>query len=157
MIGASHGCYPKTETVNLGRFISVMKFRPLIWQNTHPYVVADRLEDVTVRIQCIACLVHCVAAQPMLLPKYIFIIFKKKLKKGWCFFLCVCVLLFACCNFIDFYPLRLISFFLSFFLSFVLSFFLSFLFACFTFIALHCTALRRCVFVCSKGTGSERA
>lgn len=94
MIGASHGCYPKTETVNLGRFISVMKFRPLIWQNTHPYVVADRLEDVTVRIQCIACLVHCVAAQPMLLPKYIFIIFKKKAKKGLVFFfVCVCVVI----------------------------------------------------------------
>ena len=39
--------YPKTEVVNLGRFISVMKFRPLIWQNTHPYLLADRLEDLT--------------------------------------------------------------------------------------------------------------
>lgn len=39
--------YPKTEIVNLGRFISVMKFRPLLWQNTHPYIVADRIEDVT--------------------------------------------------------------------------------------------------------------
>ena len=27
--------------------MSVLKFRPLIWQNTHSYVVADRMEDVT--------------------------------------------------------------------------------------------------------------
>jgi ribosome biogenesis protein BMS1 len=45
--GVSNGQYPKTEIVNLGRFISVIKFRPLIWQNTHPYVVGDRLEDIT--------------------------------------------------------------------------------------------------------------
>ena len=32
---------------NLARFISVLKFRPLIWRNSHPYVLADRLEDVT--------------------------------------------------------------------------------------------------------------
>jgi ribosome biogenesis protein BMS1 len=24
-----------------------MKFRPLVWRTTHPYVLADRLEDVT--------------------------------------------------------------------------------------------------------------
>ena len=38
----THGEYPKTEMQNLSRFISVMKFRPLIWRNTHPYVLADR-------------------------------------------------------------------------------------------------------------------
>eukprot|EP00051_Salpingoeca_urceolata_P033969 m.22984 g.22984 ORF g.22984 m.22984 type:complete len:1182 (+) comp7018_c0_seq1:219-3764(+) len=43
----SNGLYPRTEILNLGRFISVMKFRPLIWRNTHPYVLADRMEDVT--------------------------------------------------------------------------------------------------------------
>ena len=32
------GRYPKTEVHNLARFISVAKFRPLIWRNTHPYV-----------------------------------------------------------------------------------------------------------------------
>ncbi|KAJ1480647.1 hypothetical protein T484DRAFT_1626822 [Baffinella frigidus] len=41
------GRYPKTEVLNLARFISVAKFRPLVWRNTHPYVVADRFEDVT--------------------------------------------------------------------------------------------------------------
>jgi len=30
------GRYPKTEVHNLARFISVAKFRPLIWRNTHP-------------------------------------------------------------------------------------------------------------------------
>lgn len=35
------------QVVNLGRFISVLKFRPLQWQNTHPYILADRMEDIT--------------------------------------------------------------------------------------------------------------
>jgi ribosome biogenesis protein BMS1 len=39
--------YPKTDVINLARFISTQKFRPLIWRNTHPYLVADRFEDVT--------------------------------------------------------------------------------------------------------------
>ncbi|TPX32892.1 hypothetical protein SmJEL517_g04088 [Synchytrium microbalum] len=45
--GLIHGRYPKQEILNLSRFISVMKFRPLIWRNSHPYVIADRVEDVT--------------------------------------------------------------------------------------------------------------
>ena len=40
--GLSHGCYPKTEIHNLGRFISVMKFRPLQWRASHPFVLVDR-------------------------------------------------------------------------------------------------------------------
>ena len=44
---SGHPRYPKSEVMNLARFISVMKFRPLIWRNTHPYVLVDRLEDVT--------------------------------------------------------------------------------------------------------------
>ncbi|XP_067140076.1 ribosome biogenesis protein BMS1 homolog [Centruroides vittatus] len=39
--------YLKTEVHNLGRFISVMKFRPLQWQTSHPYVLVDRMEDLT--------------------------------------------------------------------------------------------------------------
>ena len=35
------------QVSNLARFISIMKFRPLVWRNTHPSVVADRMEDVT--------------------------------------------------------------------------------------------------------------
>ncbi|CAG8467667.1 7381_t:CDS:10 [Ambispora leptoticha] len=39
--------YPNQEIQNLSRFISIMKFRPLIWRNTHPYLLADRVEDLT--------------------------------------------------------------------------------------------------------------
>ncbi|KAJ3155122.1 Glycoside hydrolase 2 (Mannanase, beta-galactosidase) [Geranomyces variabilis] len=45
--GLVNGRYLKNEVLNLSRFISVMKFRPLIWRNTHPYVLADRVEDLT--------------------------------------------------------------------------------------------------------------
>ncbi|XP_044745968.1 ribosome biogenesis protein BMS1 homolog isoform X2 [Coccinella septempunctata] len=39
--------YLKNEIKNLGRFISVMKFRPLTWRSTHSYLLVDRLEDLT--------------------------------------------------------------------------------------------------------------
>ena len=45
--GMINGKYPKNEVMNLSRFISVMKFRPLVWRNTHPYVMVDRIEDIT--------------------------------------------------------------------------------------------------------------
>ncbi|KAK6482157.1 ribosome biogenesis protein BMS1-like protein [Huso huso] len=45
--GMVHSEYQKQEIRNLGRFISVMKFRPLVWQTAHPYVLADRMEDLT--------------------------------------------------------------------------------------------------------------
>ncbi|XP_061088772.1 ribosome biogenesis protein BMS1 homolog [Conger conger] len=45
--GMVHGEYQTQEVRNLGRFISVMKFRPLVWQTSHPYVLADRMEDLT--------------------------------------------------------------------------------------------------------------
>eukprot|EP00958_Prasinococcus_capsulatus_P016412 scaffold1809_cov386-Prasinococcus_capsulatus_cf.AAC.41 len=41
------GRYPKREVLNLARFISVTKPRPLTWRASHPYVVADRFEDST--------------------------------------------------------------------------------------------------------------
>eukprot|EP00056_Hartaetosiga_gracilis_P012277 m.195475 g.195475 ORF g.195475 m.195475 type:complete len:323 (+) comp13667_c2_seq5:161-1129(+) len=41
------GMYPQRDINNLARFISVMKFRPLMWRNSHPYLLVDRLEDVT--------------------------------------------------------------------------------------------------------------
>ena len=47
MSGQIHGHYPKADVHNLARFISVMKFRPPDWRGTHPYVIADRLEDLT--------------------------------------------------------------------------------------------------------------
>ncbi|XVF41292.1 hypothetical protein PTKIN_Ptkin01aG0268800 [Pterospermum kingtungense] len=45
--GLIHGRYPKREIHNLARFISVMKFPPLSWRTSHPYIVVDRFEDVT--------------------------------------------------------------------------------------------------------------
>ncbi|KAI8868743.1 DUF663-domain-containing protein [Ramicandelaber brevisporus] len=47
--GVLNGRYPDREILNLSRFISVMKFRPLQWRNTHPYLLADRIEDLTDR------------------------------------------------------------------------------------------------------------
>ncbi|KAF9235172.1 DUF663-domain-containing protein [Melanogaster broomeanus] len=47
--GVLNGRYPDTEILNLSRFISVMKFRPLIFRNSHPYLLADRIEDLTPR------------------------------------------------------------------------------------------------------------
>lgn len=39
--------YLKREVHNLARFISVMKFHASSWRSAHPYIVADRFEDVT--------------------------------------------------------------------------------------------------------------
>ncbi|GAB6028474.1 Glycoside hydrolase 2 (Mannanase, beta-galactosidase) [Chamberlinius hualienensis] len=39
--------YQQTEIHNLGRFISVMRIRPLQWRTNHPYILADRMEDLT--------------------------------------------------------------------------------------------------------------
>jgi ribosome biogenesis protein BMS1 len=45
--GVINGRYPDREILNLSRFISVMKFRPLKWRNEHPYLMADRITDLT--------------------------------------------------------------------------------------------------------------
>ncbi|WFD06512.1 Glycoside hydrolase 2 (Mannanase, beta-galactosidase) [Malassezia vespertilionis] len=47
--GIINGRYPDTEIQNLCRFISVMKFRPLTFRNTHAYFLADRMEELTSR------------------------------------------------------------------------------------------------------------
>ncbi|KAK0464475.1 GTP binding protein [Desarmillaria tabescens] len=49
--GVLNGRYPDSEILNLSRFISVMKFRPLVFRNAHPYLLADRIEDLTPREQ----------------------------------------------------------------------------------------------------------
>ncbi|XP_050659873.1 ribosome biogenesis protein BMS1 homolog isoform X2 [Macaca thibetana thibetana] len=43
--GMVHGEYQNQEIHNLGRFITVMKFRPLTWQTSHPYILADSVRD----------------------------------------------------------------------------------------------------------------
>lgn len=45
--GVINGRYPDREILNLTRFMSVMKFRPLKWRNEHPYLLADRVTDLT--------------------------------------------------------------------------------------------------------------
>lgn len=52
--GMRHGKYLKREVLNLGRFISVMKFRPLSWRTAHGYLVrhtntCTRIKSVEVR------------------------------------------------------------------------------------------------------------
>ncbi|KIY31115.1 ribosome biogenesis protein BMS1 [Cryptococcus gattii E566] len=47
--GVMNGRYPDAEINLLSRFISVMKFRPLVFRNQHPYLVADRIQDLTPR------------------------------------------------------------------------------------------------------------
>mmetsp|Transcript_9528 Transcript_9528/g.17318 ORF Transcript_9528/g.17318 Transcript_9528/m.17318 type:complete len:1164 (+) Transcript_9528:3-3494(+) len=45
--GVINGKYLKNEVKQLSMFISRVKYRPLVWRNTHPYVVVDRHEDIT--------------------------------------------------------------------------------------------------------------
>ncbi|KRT86470.1 hypothetical protein AMK59_550 [Oryctes borbonicus] len=45
--GIIHGEYLRNEIKNLGRFISIMKFRPLTWRMSHSHLLADRYEDLT--------------------------------------------------------------------------------------------------------------
>ncbi|XP_074111082.1 ribosome biogenesis protein BMS1 homolog [Cotesia typhae] len=45
--GQIHNEYLRNEVKNLARFISVMKFRQLTWRSSHPYILADRVEDMT--------------------------------------------------------------------------------------------------------------
>uniref|UniRef100_A0A5S6QFK8 Bms1-type G domain-containing protein n=1 Tax=Trichuris muris TaxID=70415 RepID=A0A5S6QFK8_TRIMR len=39
--------YLGNEVKNLARFISVMKFHPSTWRSTHPYLLIDRMEQLT--------------------------------------------------------------------------------------------------------------
>lgn len=43
----THEDYLSREVLNLARFISVTKYRPIRWRTEHPYVLADRVEDVS--------------------------------------------------------------------------------------------------------------
>jgi len=45
--GVLNGRYPDTEIMRLSRAISVLKFRPLRWKTSHPHVLADRMEELT--------------------------------------------------------------------------------------------------------------
>ena len=54
MSGVVNGKYPKHEVKRISLYISRTKFRPLVWRNSHPYVVVDRVEDVTPQQRLIA-------------------------------------------------------------------------------------------------------
>lgn len=45
--GVVNNKYLKHEVKRLSLYLSRIKTRPLIWRNSHPYVVIDRLEDTT--------------------------------------------------------------------------------------------------------------
>jgi ribosome biogenesis protein BMS1 len=45
--GLVHGAYPKGDVNNLALYISRTKTRPLQWRSVHPYLLVDRVEDVT--------------------------------------------------------------------------------------------------------------
>ncbi|PJF17791.1 hypothetical protein PSACC_02391, partial [Paramicrosporidium saccamoebae] len=49
--GLLHGRYLPREILNLSRFISVTKPRPIVWRSSHPYVIADRVEDLTPAVE----------------------------------------------------------------------------------------------------------
>lgn len=46
--------YYKSDVQNLIRFISQLKFRPLLWRNSHPHLLVDRFEDNTPAAQVAA-------------------------------------------------------------------------------------------------------
>uniref|UniRef100_A0A0N4ZZ43 Bms1-type G domain-containing protein n=1 Tax=Parastrongyloides trichosuri TaxID=131310 RepID=A0A0N4ZZ43_PARTI len=45
--GVKKDQYLNAEVKNLARFISVVKFRPIIWRQNHSYILVDRFEDLT--------------------------------------------------------------------------------------------------------------
>ncbi|KAF7636072.1 Bms1-type G domain-containing protein [Meloidogyne graminicola] len=47
LTGLKFNKYLRHEIKNLGRFISVAKLRPILWRNSHPYLICDRIEDLT--------------------------------------------------------------------------------------------------------------
>ncbi|CAF0845380.1 unnamed protein product, partial [Didymodactylos carnosus] len=47
MSGLKNGEYLQRDVHNLARFISVMKFKLSTWKTTHPFVIVDRMEDLT--------------------------------------------------------------------------------------------------------------
>ena len=45
--GVVNGKYLKHEVKQLTLLLGRVKYRPLMWRNTHPYLVVDRHEDIT--------------------------------------------------------------------------------------------------------------
>lgn len=45
--GVVNGKYLKHEVKRMSLYITRLKYRPLIWRNTHPYLLVDRVDDIT--------------------------------------------------------------------------------------------------------------
>jgi ribosome biogenesis protein BMS1 len=45
--GVINGKYLKHEVKRLSLYLMRVKYRPLVWRNTHPFVVVDRVDDIT--------------------------------------------------------------------------------------------------------------
>lgn len=46
-MGVMNNKYRKHEVKRLSLYISRVKFRPLVWRNNHPYLLIDRVEDIS--------------------------------------------------------------------------------------------------------------
>jgi ribosome biogenesis protein BMS1 len=47
LTGIRQDLYTPRDMLNLGRFLSIIKPRPLTWKTTHPAILVDRFEDMT--------------------------------------------------------------------------------------------------------------
>ncbi|KAL0478456.1 hypothetical protein AKO1_000418, partial [Acrasis kona] len=47
LTGLRSDLYTSRDTLNLSRFISVVKPRPLTWRSSHSSILVDRVEDIT--------------------------------------------------------------------------------------------------------------
>lgn len=47
LTGIRNDLYTPRDMLNLGRFLSIIKPRPLTWRTTHPGILVDRFEDMT--------------------------------------------------------------------------------------------------------------
>jgi len=47
MSGIINGKYMKHEVKRLSLYVGRIKFRPLVWRNSHPFALIDRVEDAT--------------------------------------------------------------------------------------------------------------
>jgi ribosome biogenesis protein BMS1 len=45
--GVINGKYLKHEVKRLSLYLMRVKYRPLVWRNTHPFIVVDRVDDIT--------------------------------------------------------------------------------------------------------------
>lgn len=55
-----HGRYMKRDVLNLARFISVSKTKPLSWRLAHPYLVADRFEVCALAVFLVCHVCDCI-------------------------------------------------------------------------------------------------